>query len=188
MKTAIKLFASLTIILGLAITTFGQQNASATITGLANVATQVTVAGGGSLEFGNVTPGNVKTVSNSGVVGPGIIGGTTEAAGKFTVSKGVNTQVTLAFTLPSNLTSGSANLPISFADYSSTKCARIAKTSQTDVPFTPSAGITVANLGSTVWAFASNSFDVYIGGTVTPDGAQTAGAYTGNITLTATYN
>ena len=188
MKNTIKFFATLTIVLGLAVTTFGQQNASATITGLANVATQVTVAGGGSLEFGNVTPGNVKSVSNAGVVGPGIIGGTTEAAGKFTVSKGVNTQVTLAFTLPSNLTSGSATLPISFADFGTNKCARIAKASQTDIHFTPSAGITAANLGATAWAFASNSFDVYIGGTVTPGGAQTAGAYTGNITLTATYN
>lgn len=188
MKTTMKLFAAIVIMLGIVSTTFGQQSSNATITGLANVAAQVNVTGNGSLEFGNVTPGNTKTISNGGIVAAGTIGGTTETEGKFIVTKGANSQVTLSFALPSSLTSGTATLPINFNDYSTNKCGRIGYTSQTDVPFTPTSPITAANSGATAWVFAATTFDVHIGGTVIPATNQTAGAYTGNITLTATYN
>ncbi len=191
MKTTsiLRIFAALTIVLGFAMTTVGQQSANASVAGNANVAAQVTVTGNTPLEFGNVTPGVTKTVSSAGVVGPGLPGGTTETAGKFTITKGANTQVTLGFTLPSNLVDlSSNNLAINFTDYSGTKCGKLAYTALTDVPFTPATGEVVANSGSTATYFAAVEFWVNIGGTVVPITGQVAGAYTGTITLTATYN
>ena len=192
MKTnsILRIFAALTIVLGFAMTTVGQQSANASVAGNANVAAQVTVTGNTPLEFGNVTPGVTKTVSSAGVVGPGLPGGTTETAGKFTITKGANTQVTLGFTLPSNLVDlSSNNLAINFVDYAGpTKCAKLSYTALTDVPFTPASGEVIANTGSTATYFASTEFYVFIGGTVVPITGQVAGAYTGTITLTATYN
>ena len=184
------MFAAITMVLGFAMTTFGQggQTANASISGLANVAAQITVTGNTSLEFGNVTPGVTKTISTAGTVATGLAGGTTETAGKFTVTKGPNTQVTLGFTLPTNLTHGTDNLAINFNDYSGSTCGQLAYTSLTNVPFTPASGEIIANTGSTVAYFAAGTFWVNIGGTVVPTSGQVSGAYTGNITLTATYN
>jgi hypothetical protein len=187
-QTIMRLCLAVIIMLCYATTTIGQQSANASITGLANVAAQVTVAGTGNLQFGNVTPGNTKTISAAGVVVAGTIGGTTEVEGKFLVTKGANTQVTLAFTLPTDLISGSDNLPINFADFGANKLGNLTDAGSNTAPFTPATGITTANTGSTVWAFGATNIDVHIGGTVVPTAAQPSGAYSGNITLTATYN
>jgi len=191
-KSIFTIFAALTMVLGFAMTTVGQ-SANASISGLAAVVAQVTVTGNTALEFGNVSPGVTKTVSSGGVVGPGTPGGTTETAGKFTVTKGASTQVTLGFgTLPTFLvhTNTTDHLPINFIDYSggTIKCGKLAYTALTDVPFTPASGIVVANSGNTAPYFAATEFWVNIGGTVVPAVAQLAGAYSGTITLTATYN
>lgn len=186
-KSAIQILIALTIVLGFAINSFAQQSANANITGKADVVAAVTVTGAQDLQFGNVTPGNTKTISTTGTVAAGTIGGTTETQGKYDITKGANSQVTLAFTLPSNLTSGANNLAINFNDYSSTQCGRISGTG-TDVMFTPATGITTANSGTTAWVFAANAFTVNLGGTVVPTNNQASGAYTGTITLTATYN
>ncbi len=185
----IRLFATLTIVVAFAVVSFGQgQSSNATITGLANVAAQVLVTGTGSLEFGNVTPGITKTISYAGAVVAGLAGGTTETEGKFTVTKGANTQVTLAFVLPTTLVSGGNTLPINFLDYGGNKCGNLTGTGSNAADFTPASGISTANSAPTAWAFAAATFNVHIGGTVVPPTTQASGAYTGNIQLTATYN
>ncbi|MEI7849561.1 MAG: hypothetical protein WCK35_27445, partial [Chloroflexota bacterium] len=109
---------------------------------------------------------------------------------KFALTKSASTQVTLAFSLPTNLVDGSShNLAISFADYSSSKLAKITNGGASpDIAFTPASGITTANTSTTAWAFAATGFDVNIGGTVSPIAGQVAGTYTNTVTLTATYN
>lgn len=192
MKTTIKLFAALTIIFGLTANLEAQNNqsANANLTASANVAAAVTVTKTTDLAFGNVTPNNAKTISTEGtVVSPGITTGG-ETVGKFSLTKSASTQVTLSFSLPTNLVDGAShNLAISFADYSSSKLAKITNGgTNIDIPFTPASGITTANSGATAWAFTSTGFDVNIGGSVSPTAGQVAGVYTNTVTLTATYN
>lgn len=187
-KSTIQILVALTIVLGFAFNSFAQQSANDNILGKADVVAAVTVDGAQDLQFGNVTPGNTKTISTTGSVAAGTAGGTTETQGKYNITKGANSQVTLAFTLPTNLTDGgSNNLAINFNDYNSTKCGLITG-SGSDVPFTPATGITTANAGATAWVFGESAFTVNLGGTVVPTVGQAAGAYTGTITLTATYN
>ena len=190
MKTTIKLFAASAIIFCFTANVEAQnQTANANLTASANVAAAVTVAKTTDLAFGNVTPNNVKTINTEGtVVSPGITTGG-EVVGKFALTKSASTQVTLAFSLPTNLVDASAhNLAISFADYSSSKLAKITDGTHTDIPFTPASGITTANADATAWAFAATGFNVNIGGTVSPTAGQIAGVYTNTVTLTATYN
>ena len=187
MKNTIKLFAALTIILAFGVTAIAQNNASAIITGTANVASAIGVTTDGGLVFGNVTPGNTKTVSNVGTVIAGTIAGSLEREGRFIVAKGASTQVTLGIATPTQLVSGTDNLAINFVDAGTVKLAKISDgTNNTD--FTPAAGIITANSGTTAWAFLASTFKVHVGGTVVPTATQKSGTYTGDITLTATYN
>jgi len=192
MKTTMKLFAALTVFVTFSASVSAQTNtASAPIAATANVAAAVTVTKDVDLVFGNVVPGIVKAVSNSGTLLAGTAGGTTANEGRFIVTKGINTQVTLGFgTLPGSLTgpSGSTPMPIKFDDFGGT--VKLAKVSDgtNNVEFTPSSGITLANGGTTVWAYTASTFKVHIGGSVEPSASQLSGNYTGTITLTATYN
>ena len=121
----------------------------------------------------------------------GTQGGTTASEGRFIVTKGINTQVTLGFgTLPSVLTitgGGSATLPINFDDAASNKLAKVSDGTN-NAEFTPASGIVIAETGNTAFAYAANTFKVHIGGTVVPSASQLTGTYSGTITLTATYN
>ena len=192
MKNTFKLFATLTIILTSAINIFAQTNtANAPISATANVAAAVTVAKDVDLVFGNVVPGLTKTVGNDGNLLAGTAGGTVANEGRFIVTKGINTQVTLGFgTLPSTLllSGGTATLAINFTDPSSG--VQLAKVSDgtSNVPFTPASGIVIANSSPTLFAYAASTFKVHIGGTVVPTASQLTGTYSGTITLTATYN
>lgn len=138
---------------------------SATIQATATVLSAITVTGT-NLAFGNVTPGVNKTVAI-----------TDAGAGQFTVTKAAATSVALTFTLPSNLTFGANNLPIGTwtAGWNNT-----ANNAAGATGFTPSAAATtVPSGGANLW--------VWIGGTVSPGGAQAAGAYTGNVTMQVAY-
>lgn len=141
---------------------------SADITAQANVLTPLTVTGQANLDFGNVFPGVNKTVAI-----------TDATAGRWLVQGEGGAEVTLAFTLPANLSDGANTLPISFgagsAGYNTTNNPGAATT------FDPAAGAT-ANLG-----VAPAELYVWIGGTVTPAVSQPAGLYTGTITLTVNY-
>jgi hypothetical protein len=180
-----KFFAALVIMMGFTMGAMAQQNANAVIAGKANVAAQVAVAKVTDLDFKNVTPGVDKTINFVSVVTAGIATGF-ESTGQWTITKGANTQVTLAFTtLPTTLAGPSAaTLPIAYT-------AQLSKAATVAHPIsTPIEGntVSVANSSTTQPYYATDAFQLDLGGTVSPGAAQTSGAYTADITLTATYN
>jgi hypothetical protein len=192
------LFA-LALVMGLGMSAFAQepipQSDQDVIVGKAEVVAQVVVTQLQDLIFGMVTPGNTKTISSAGAVIAGTAGtGFTidaEKVGQFSVSKGLNTQVTLGFTLPTVLIYDlNKELPINFTDAEGVKLAKLTNFNgvQSDLLFTPGAGMVVENSGATQEYFADDDFKVFIGGTVVPAVGQVAGVYEGEITLTATYN
>ena len=139
---------------------------SANIQATATVLSAITVAAGNNLQFGNVTPGVNKTIAIADA-----------GAGRFDVTKAANEGVTLAFTLPTNLTSGGNNLPIG----SWTGGWNTSATPAGATAFTPSAG------GTNTTQTAGTGIFVYVGATVTPAAAQAAGSYTGTVTMSAVY-
>ena len=182
-----KFFAVLALT-GFASSAFAQQSDDATITGVAAVTAQVVVTAGTPLDFNNVTPGVAKTINFVETVTAGTATGS-ETTGHFTITKGANTQVTLAFTtLPTTLagTGGASGetLPISYT-------AQLFKAATTAHPIAaPAQGNTVPviNASTTAPYYATNAFQLDLGGTVSPVNAQVAGTYQSDITLTATYN
>ncbi|HRZ48385.1 MAG TPA: DUF4402 domain-containing protein [Bacteroidales bacterium] len=190
---SMKFLAALAIMMGFGFSAMAQaQSDNDNIAAKAEVVAQVNVTKVLDLQFGIVTPGVNKSISTTGSVLAGTAGTSTyagtEQKGHFTVTKGANTYLTLALTLPANLTYLTNNLPINFADVSSTQLGLLQISGANDVPFTPSA--TPLNLTSGAYSayFTATSFDVFLGGTVAPAASQVAGDYTGTITLTATYN
>lgn len=203
MKT-IKFFAILAIMLGFTMGALAQapQTDNDVIKAKAEVVAQVNVTKLQDLIFGMVTPGVPKTLLTDGTLGVGTFGSATlittilgtstgsEQVGQFSVTKGLNTQVTLGFTLPSTLSDGTNSLAINFTDAGGVKLAKLSAFGggQADLLFTPGGGLVVANAGATAAYFADDAFYVFIGGTVVPITGQVAGVYQGDITLTATYN
>ncbi len=206
MKTN-QFFAAIVVMMGFTMSAMAQSNNTATdkISAKAEVVAAVTVTKVQDLIFGMVTPGITKTILSDGAISTGAtagnstgivtatyLGGTTgaEQAGEFSITKGLNTSITLAFSLPSTLSDGSSHtLPINFLDVT-TGLAKLSKKSgsQADVAFTPATGITTAQAGTASEYFTGNDLYVFIGGTVVPAIDQVAGVYSGDITLTATYN
>lgn len=140
-----------------------QAQASSNVTATATVAAALTASTTQNLAFGTVIPGYNKTVTaaNGGIV---------------LFTGGAGAEVTVSFTaLPANLTSGANTLPISYTAGTTTTSGG-ALTS-----FTPASGTT-----TTLHATTGELY-VHVGGTVSPAGAQAAGAYTGTITVQAAY-
>jgi len=166
------------------------QSSNDKIQGKAQVISAISVAAGNALQFGLVTQNVIKTIGNDGAVLRGTLGTSTtvgaEQVGSFGLFKGKNTQVTLAFTLPTYLSFGSEQLPISFGDYSGHKLARLFITGKTPVEFTPTSSFNITTALTDF--FPAEEILVNIGGTVTPALSAVQGDYTGDITLTATYN
>ena len=165
MRTATLLSAALAAAFSLGAATAEAQN-SANIQATATVLSAVTVAAGTNLQFGNVTPGVPKTIAIAD-------GG----AGRFDVTKAANQGLTLSFTLPTNLTSGGNNLPIG----TWTGGWNTSATPAGATTFTPSVG------GTNTAATAGTTLFVYVGATVSPAAAQSAGAYSGTVTMSAVY-
>ena len=201
MKTTMKFFAALAIMMGFTMGAMAQdvQSDNASITGKAQVISAISVTKGLDLQFGLVTKGEIKTISTNNDVLRGTTGNSGgEQAGTFTVSKGVNTSVTLSFGFPAGsvagtyaLTDGASpvanELPLTFPTYSATKAAKLSGV-VADYPFIPTADLTIIKTGALAGYYAAESFTVSIGGTVTPASDQAQGEYTGTIKLTATYN
>jgi len=185
-------FISIVTIISLNSVSFAQQSDNATASASADVLTAVDVNKNTDLVFGNVSPGNTKTISVGSSVINGIAGGDTETAAQFTVSKGSNSEVILSFDLPSNLTSGSNNLSIDFNDDSDTKLSRLTTTEGSDgenqEDFSPGSDFVTLTSADYMSYFSAAKFYVWLGGTVNPSNDQPQGEYTGEITLTATYN
>jgi hypothetical protein len=166
---------------------FAQQGSNDAISAKATVVQPVAVEGTKDLIFGNVTPGNVKTISSIGV--PSLATGG-EQAGEFAITKGSNTEVIVAFTLPTVLSFGQLTLPIAFettdARFSNSESA--AANGLDHLVFNPNTNQTLGNTGSSAPFFGTNAFWVYLGGKVTPAVSQAAGDYAADVTLTVTYN
>ncbi len=150
---------------GLAVGASALQAQNATISVTATVLSQLTAAAGNPLAFGNVTPGVAKTVAAAAA-----------AAGSFNLTGQNNQGVQVSFTLPTNLTSGANTLPIG----TWTGLYNTVNT-QAGTAFTPSAGGQNATLSGAGRLF------LWLGATVTPAAAQTAGSYTGTVVLNVVY-
>ena len=144
------------------------QTNSATINATATVLSPITVTGAQNLDFGNVTPGVAKGVAV-----------TSASAGRFDVTNQANSNLSLTFTLPTNLASGGNNLPI--ATWTGHHSFTNSPTGGSN--FTPSASAT------NIAASASNTGNLYvfIGATVTPGAGQAAGSYTAPVGMTVVY-
>jgi hypothetical protein len=147
----------------LALTATAGRAQTGSIQATATVLSAITVTGATPLAFGNVTPGLAKTVAPA-------------TGGRFDLVGANSANVNLTFTLPANLT-GPGSLPIGTWTglYFGTNVPASA------TAFTPSAAAT-----STAFSGTGTLF-VWVGATVTPGGAQPAGAYTGTVQLTAAY-
>lgn len=185
-------FLALILMTGFASSAIAQtaQSDDGVISGKAQVVAAVTVTGVNALQFGMVTKGVAKTISTTGTVLQGNTGTSvtmgSEQNGTFTITKGVNTLVTLQLTSLGYLLNGTTQLPINFADYGLNKMALL--TGATNVAFTPTSPLVIQSTGDYANYYAAGSFGVSLGGTVVPILTQEEGDYTGNITLTATYN
>src|SRR6056297_112540 len=192
MKKLKIIFISLITLFALNGVSLAQQSDNASASASADVLTAVDVNKNTDLVFGNVSPGNVKTISVESSVIDGIAGGDTESAAQFTVSKGANSEVILSFDLPMNLTSGSNNLAIDFSDASDTKLTRLTTSEASDgdnsQDFTPASDFVTLTSADHSSYFSATEFYVWLGGTVKPTNDQPQGEYVGEITLTATYN
>ena len=185
MKTTMKLFAAITIMLGFSIGALAQSTDNAFILGKAEVLQGIDVTGITALDFGSVSPGLAKTIDLINVATGGQVGEGTQTTGVFTVSAAIGSNVQIQFTtLPANLVNGLNNLPI--GTYTAGYGTAIPFAGTT---FTPATGTQVdaGNFPTNVIG-SKNAIYVYIGGTVSPTVNQAIGNYSSNITLTATYN
>jgi hypothetical protein len=139
---------------------------SASIQATATVLSALTVTAGNNLVFGNVTPGVNKTIAI-----------TDGGAGTFNVGKAAASGVTLSFTLPTDLTSGTDLLPIG----SWTGGWNTSATPAGATTFTPSAA------GTSTTVNAATALTVFVGATVSPATTQAAGTYSGTVTMSAVY-
>jgi len=146
-------------------------NAQVTIQAQATVDANSSVTAGNNLNFNNIASGASQSVA------PDEAG-----AGTFTVSG--NQTVDLSFTLPSNLTNGSGdNMGITFGN-NDAAWSDDASASNT---FDPSTGTT--NPINLVSETSDGEITVFIGGTINSSNERlVAGSYSGDITLTATFN
>lgn len=165
MRTATVLSAALAAAISIGAASAEAQT-SANIQATATVLSAITVTGASDLQFGNVTPGVNKTIAIAD-------GG----AGRFDIQKAANQGVTLSFTLPTNLSDGTNNLPIG----TWTGGWNTSATPAGATAFTPSAG------GTNTAATAGTALSVYVGATVSPAAGQVAGSYSGTVTMSAIY-
>ncbi len=137
----------------------------------ATVVSTLSISGTQNLDFATVTPGIVKSVDKS----------TVGSAGEFSLSGVANSEVSLNFTLPSDLMAGASNMPISFTglDCSWDDGSGGGQSS-------PSGAID-PRISNNLRLGAGGALTVWLGGTVTPSVAQTGGSYTADVILTVAY-
>jgi hypothetical protein len=133
----------------------------------ATVSTPVSVTALAPLAFGNVFPGVARTTAWDATT-----------SGRLRVNGLANSGVQLTFTLPTTLANGGATMPIGTWSVRTNSTAATAGASEVVV----TSGTPVVRTLP-----ASGSLFLFIGGRVTPAALQTAGSYTGTITLVAAY-
>jgi len=176
-----KFFAALAITMSFVTIANAQSNtANSFILGKAKVIQAMSVASKVALDFGWVSQGSAKTIGLSNDVTGTPLNGT-QTTGYFLVSAASGTSVDLTFTSPGNLVDGSShNLAIGPYVYGYANTTSFAGASNlvsggdVTMPINPVESV--------------NGIYVFVGATVTPTSTQAIGDYTGNITLTATYN
>ncbi|MFA5010941.1 MAG: DUF4402 domain-containing protein, partial [Ignavibacteria bacterium] len=97
-------------------------------------------------------------------------------AGKFLLAGQPNRQISIAFTLPTNLTNEGNTMPITF----STTDAGYIVNSGSISAFNPAVS-TNASFGT------DGAMEIVLGGTVTPSSTQVAGQYTAPVTISLQY-
>lgn len=149
---------------------FAQDPVSTTTTAEGTVLTPISLSST-VLNFGaEIFPGSDKAVAS-----------TAAEAAQFDVSGEPSKTVNTSFALPTEVSDGAGStMPISFSTTDAGHAA--ASTDQsTQTGFDPNTGQSLT-LDAT-----SGELYIWLGGTVSPTNTQTAGAYTGNITLDVSY-
>lgn len=137
------------------------------ITATAEVAIAIQVNRVQDLDFGTVMPGWARTITTGDAT-----------AGHFQIVGGANAEVSLSFSiLPTDLSDGTNNLPVTFTALHNTSATPTGGTA-----FDPTTGEPGTTLDAT-----TGELHVYVGGTVTAGGAQPANIYTAQVELTAAY-
>lgn len=116
-----------------------------------------------SLSFNNILPGVTSTVAT-----------TSANAGKFSIDIRRNSTLSFTFTLPTYLTSGSNNLPVTFTATKSTN----SNDGTLGTSFNPYTGTTITRNSS-----GTRNWYLRLGGTIQTPTAQAGGNYTGSIIL-----
>lgn len=151
-----------------------QASAQSTVNATATVASALTVTTR-DLQFFTVFPGVAKAV----VFGDNTA--SSKIAGRFQIAAEAGSTVSLTWnTLPTNLISGSNQLPISITGCSTTSATAVGCTANytfTNGNITMPAGVA----GST-----QNQY-IFVAGTVTPGASQPAGSYSAAVTVTVAY-
>jgi hypothetical protein len=145
-----------------------QAQVTTTVTASGTVLTPISVSGS-NLDFGNsIFPGINKSV-----------GRTAGGAAAFTISGEASKELTATFTLPSTLTNGGSSLTISF---SSTDAGHSTSSGgqATATAFNPASGLTTTLSGG-------GNLYLWLGGSVAPTYTQTAGVYSGDVTISLVY-
>lgn len=186
-------FLAILTIIALSSVTMAQQSDEATATANATVLQQIDVDQESNLQFGNVSPGNAKSITPSGVVGNFGVSSGTEGAAIWSVSKGADSEVTVALTTPENLSDNNSNsLLVDFesggddGDYAVLATTNDAENG-TSFDATGTAPITQST-GDYSSFYSASSFNVFLGGKVSPTNDQASGTYSGDLTLKVTYN
>ena len=151
------------------------QAQSAAIPVSANVQTPLTVTKNTNLDFTSVFPGVAKTVNSR------TNGLASATAGYVTVQGQALAQVAVSFVFPAPLVLnhvGGATLPLTLGAASG--CWSAAATQGGCTNYDASTTLTQP-------LSATGMLHVWLGGTVTPTAAQTAGAYTANVTMNVAY-
>lgn len=143
---------------------FSQVSASINVS--ATVLTGISISSKSDLDFGNdIVPGVQKIVDK-----------TNANSGKFNIQGSPNRQISISFITPSQLSSGSYSMPISFG----AEDAGYQIPGGSVVAFNPSV-VSTASFGT------QGTMTVFLGGKVIPASTQQSGYYTGTITVNLQY-
>jgi len=163
-----KLFVTIAVLVVLVLTQdiFAQQTpVTDNISAKGTVINHISVTSKRDLDFGNdIVPGVIKTVDKAAA-----------NSGKFSLAGQPSREISITFTLPSNLLSGANTLPISF-----TTTDAGYQTGATIVAFNPAV---VQNASFS----ATGTMDVVLGGKVTPSAGQLSGFYTAPVNISLQY-
>ncbi|MCP4706802.1 MAG: hypothetical protein GY865_19565, partial [candidate division Zixibacteria bacterium] len=146
---------------------------SASISATATVLPAMSVTGDNNLIFGTVLPDVTKSVDKA----------TSGFAGAFHIQGNNNAEVSIDFTLPTDLytADSSATMPIVFVDTDASYDDETGAGQSSPTGVIDPRGLTTLDLG------ASGSMDVWLGGAVQPSLTQTGGDYSADVTISITY-